>query len=404
MGGGGFSMEPDNLLLDAYALALTGKEKPKVCFIPTASFDSQQYVYRFHKHMKKFTRKTTALTLMEASAKDARAVLLEQDLIYVGGGNTMNMLKVWRAQGVDEVLREAYERGIVLAGISAGSICWFEQALTDSLSDNLDPMSCLGFLPGSNCVHYDGEANRRPRFHEEVGAGRMAPGLACDDGVAAHFIDEALHAVVSSRPESRAWRVGLDPAGRPVEAEIVPEYLGGKTRLKAARTVIRRAAASDIPGIRTAHHASVRDIAAQDYSGEQVSAWTARILDRETVSHIAYQIKQETVWVVERDGIIEGFAHFRTPADIHPAGYLHALYLTPEVAGAGVGRRMLQLVEEHARKLGYTRIGLHSSRTARGFYLKLGYFDVGTELLHLVQGVGLPSQPMAKDLSANVAD
>src|SRR5207249_3468678 len=151
---------------------------------------------------------------------------------------------------------------------------------------------------------YDGEAKRRPRFHEEVGAGRMKPGLACDDGVAAHFIDEALAAVVSSRPEARAWRVELDGAGLPTETAITPAYLGGRFPGNAARTVIRRAAVSDIPGVLTAHHASVRDIAARDYTGEQVSAWTARILDQESVSHIAYQIKQEAVWVVERDAVI----------------------------------------------------------------------------------------------------
>lgn len=392
MGGGGFAMEPENLLLDAYALSLTGKDKPRVCFIGTASFDAQDYAYRFHKHIKKFTRKTTQLNLIGGAAKDPR-ILLEQDLIYVGGGNTLNMLKVWREEGVDAILREAYERGIVLAGVSAGSICWFEQALTDSLTPDLSPMACLGFLPGSNCVHFDGEAKRRPRYLEEVCAGRMAPGIACDDGVAAHFVDGVLRGFVSSRPEARAYMIGKDAT------EIVPEYLGGRFEHRAARALIRRAALVDVPGILLAYLTSVREIVAKDYTEEQVAAWLRRLQDAGAAADFEYQIRHEAVWVLEVGGKVEGFAHFRTPADIHPGGYLHALYLTPAAAGEGFGQRMLGVIEVHARRLGYTRIGLHSSRTARGFYLKQGYEDAGEELLHWVEGVGLPCQPMTKAMS-----
>lgn len=172
----------------------------------------------------------------------------------------------------------------------------------------------------------------------------------------------------------------------------------GTSQCDRAGFVLRRAVLSDVPGILTAHHHSVCGLAAKDYSKEQVAAWTARILARDAAEHIAYQIKHESVWVAACDGVVEGFAHFRAPEDVHPAAYLHALYLTPKVAGKGLGRQLVALIEAEARRLGYTRIGLHSSRTAHGFYQKLGYVDAGTELLHWAEGVGLPSQPMAKDM------
>ena len=119
LGGGGFSMEPDNLLLDRYIVGLTGKERAKVCFLPTASGDAQQSVYRFHRHFKKLTKKQAShLSLTPPSKPDIRAHLLAQDAIYVGGGNTMNMLQIWKDLGVDDILREAYESGVIMAGIS----------------------------------------------------------------------------------------------------------------------------------------------------------------------------------------------------------------------------------------------------------------------------------------------
>ena len=112
-----------------------------------------------------------------------------------------------------------------MAGISAGSICWFEEGVTDSIPGDLTPLRCLGFLKGSNCPHYDGEVNRRPSYHRLIGAGQVSPGIACDDGVAVHYIDDALHRIVSSRPAARAYRLSLE-AGRVKETELVPDYLG----------------------------------------------------------------------------------------------------------------------------------------------------------------------------------
>lgn len=144
----------------------------------------------------------------------------------MGGGNTKNMLALWRAWGIDHLVRAAWERGAVLAGPSAGSICWFAQGSTDSVPGRLTALECLGFLAGSNCPHYDSEAERRPFYRRMVGAGLMLPGLAADDGVGLYFVGQELHRVVSSRPNARAYRVERGENGA-TETEIVPDYLGG---------------------------------------------------------------------------------------------------------------------------------------------------------------------------------
>ncbi|HEX4959276.1 MAG TPA: peptidase E [Thermoanaerobaculia bacterium] len=208
MGGGGFSMEPDNPALDEYVLAQAGVESPAVLFLPTASGDADPYLVRFYAAFSAFSCRPSHLSLFRQTP-DLRASLLSQDVIYVGGGNTKSMLGVWREWGLPEVLREAWEAGVVLAGVSAGAICWFEQGLTDSYLGELRPLPCLGFLAGSCCPHYDGEAARRPTFHRLLRSGKMLPGLAADDGAALHFVGDRLHKVVASRPGANAYRLQL---------------------------------------------------------------------------------------------------------------------------------------------------------------------------------------------------
>ena len=135
---------------------------------------------------------------------------MEQDAIYVGGGNTRSLLALWREWGLDVALRSAYQRGVVLGGISAGMICWFEYGITDSVPGALSPLPCLGWLPGSACPHYDGEAERRPAFHRLLAEGRIPPGYAADDGVALHFIDDELAHVVASRPAAKGYRLTVE--------------------------------------------------------------------------------------------------------------------------------------------------------------------------------------------------
>lgn len=224
MGGGGFSMEPDNPLLDQYVLAQTGKRRPAVCFLPTASGDADGYVVKFYSAFGKLPCRPTHLSLFRPPA-DLAAFILSQDAIYVGGGNTRSMLALWREWRLDRILRKAWRQGVVLAGISAGSICWFEQGLTDSVPGKLTALPCLGLLGGSNCPHYDGEARRRPAYQRMIKSGRMEAGLAADDGVALHFTGKRLAHVVSSRPRAAAYRV-KKTAGGVAETTIAPKYLG----------------------------------------------------------------------------------------------------------------------------------------------------------------------------------
>lgn len=207
LGGGGFSMEPDNPLLDLYILEQSPKETPKICFIPTASGDADSYIARFYDFFEQQNCEPAHLSLFKPPAQDLEEFVMSQDILYVGGGNTKNLLVLWKEWGLDRIIEKAWNQGIVLAGISAGSICWFEQGVTDSYGDELHPLDCLGFLPGSNCPHYDGEIHRRPTFQRLLKQGEIKPGLAADDGVALHFTGQDLHSVVSSRPSAKAYRV-----------------------------------------------------------------------------------------------------------------------------------------------------------------------------------------------------
>ncbi|MEW5876432.1 MAG: peptidase E, partial [Candidatus Zixiibacteriota bacterium] len=141
---------------------------------------------------------------------DLRSYLLRQDVIYVGGGNTRSMLAVWREWGLPDILCEAWESGVVLAGRSAGAICWFQQGVTDSVADQLLPLDCLGFLTGSCCPHYDGEKDRRPSYHRLLLNGHIAPGIAIDDGVGVHFRGTAPCRVVTSRENATAYQVRVE--------------------------------------------------------------------------------------------------------------------------------------------------------------------------------------------------
>jgi len=208
MGGGGFSMEPENLALDRYILAQAKKPKTVVCFVPTASGDSKEYIARFRRSFATLPCQPRFLSLFEPPA-DLEAFVGECDIIYVGGGNTRNLMALWREWGLGELLRDAWERGVVLCGISAGAICWFEHGLTDS-SGALAPIQCLGFLKGSCNPHYDGEAERRTVFHSSVLQGTLPAGYGLDDGAAVHFIEDELSHVVTSRQTARAYHVSLD--------------------------------------------------------------------------------------------------------------------------------------------------------------------------------------------------
>jgi dipeptidase E len=217
LGGGGFSMEKSSSALDDYVLSLTGCERPRVCFLPTASGDADHYIVRFYRrfaptcdasHVSLFRRDQGTSGVED----DLASHLLAQDLIYVGGGNVVSMLGAWRAYGLDDILRSAWRAGVVLCGPSAGSLCWFAEALS-AFHGAPRRVQGLGLLPYSNCVHYDAEPARRVEYHRFVSDG-MRPGFAADDGVALHFRGTLLERVVSSRSSACAYRV--EPAARAV--------------------------------------------------------------------------------------------------------------------------------------------------------------------------------------------
>ena len=218
MGGGGFSMEM-GLGLDDELLSATGAPRPRVMFVPTASGDSADYVARFHAAMDE-RAEATHVSLFRREHDDLAALCRRQHVIYVGGGNTANMIAIWRTHGFDRALRAAYEAGVILAGVSAGAVCWFEDGVTDSFGQPLRRLGDgLGWLRGAMVPHYRFEPARRPTTHALIEEGVWPHALAVDDGAAAVYVNEALAEVWSAEPGATAYRVQL------VEGTITEETL-----------------------------------------------------------------------------------------------------------------------------------------------------------------------------------
>jgi dipeptidase E len=207
LGGGGDTREQSQQLWD-YVFDIVGKGRPRHLFIPTAVAEDDFDIVWFYE---RFAQRSEAahLKTFPWPPADLRELILGQDLICVSGGSTANMLAIWRVHGIDALLREAWENGVVLWGASAGMICWFESGVTDSFGPELDGMDCLGWLAGSACPHYDGEERRRPRYRELIDGG-LAPGVAADDGVALHYVGTELVEAVTCRPGASAFRVTKD--------------------------------------------------------------------------------------------------------------------------------------------------------------------------------------------------
>ena len=228
MGGGGFGSGRDEAL-DDYVLSLARTARPRICLLPTASGDPEDQIRRFYLAFARRECVPSHLSLFRLGQHPVPIGehLLSQDVIYVGGGSMLNLLAIWRAHELDAVLRRAWESGVVLCGISAGSMCWFEAGITKSHGPPR-PAAGLGFLPGSNCVHYDGEPERRPAYLDAIEAG-MPAGYGADDGVGLLFEGSRLAEVVTARRGAGARWVTLD-AGRASE-------VGLDTRLLRARPV-----------------------------------------------------------------------------------------------------------------------------------------------------------------------
>jgi dipeptidase E len=206
---GGASLGPTSTdgPLHQHVLDLTGRERPRICFVGTASGEDAHDRAAFYETFAR-RAEATHLDLFGRRVDDIEGFLSEQDAIYVGGGNIANMLAIWRVHGVDRALKGAWERGVVLAGSSAGAMCWFEAGLTDSFGPDLDPLrDGLKLLRGSFCPHYDSESLRRPRYEELVGSGALPDGYAADDGVGLLFEGRALVEAVASLPGAHGYRV-----------------------------------------------------------------------------------------------------------------------------------------------------------------------------------------------------
>jgi peptidase E len=226
-GGGGFSMEWGNPLLDDHILALSGVERPRVCFLPTASGDADHYVVRFYRAFPASRCEPSHISLFrrETGVGDPRAHLLAQDVVYVGGGSLVSLMGTWRAHGLDEILHEAWRSGVLLCGGSAGSLCWFSHAVSGFHEGPPRRLEGLGFLPWSNAVHYCDEPGRQSAFLDAVAAG-MPPGYGVGDAAALHFVGTDLHEVISSRPGASARYVCADGHGSASERELPVRYLG----------------------------------------------------------------------------------------------------------------------------------------------------------------------------------
>ncbi len=225
IGGAAFATQDGAPPLLRYALNLVGKDRPKVCYFGQASGESLVNTTAFYQAFSALGCEATHCSLFSPPTADLRGFVLAHDLIYVGGGNTKSMLALWREWGLDAIFRDAWRAGIVLMGASAGSICWFEQGVTDSIPGDLTALNCLGFLPGSNCPHYDGEPGRRPAYHRLITAGEIVGGYACDDGVALHYAGDQLHAIISARPDAHAYRV-TKVGDQVIETVAETRYLG----------------------------------------------------------------------------------------------------------------------------------------------------------------------------------
>jgi len=248
-GGGGFSMEWGNPLLDDHVLSLTGVPRPKVCFLPTASGDADHYVVRFYRAFAASRCQPSHISLFrrETGVGDPRAHLLDQDLIYVGGGSLVSLMGTWRAHGLDEALHDAWRAGVVLCGGSAGSLCWFSHAVSCFHEGPARELEGLGFLPWSNAVHYTDEPGRQSAFLDAIAAG-MPDGYGVGDAAALHFVGTELAEVVSSRPEARARYVFADGAGGADERELPVRYLAAPAAPAPPAPPAPFAAASALPG------------------------------------------------------------------------------------------------------------------------------------------------------------
>ncbi len=205
---------------------LTGKQKPNVCFLPTASGDDVEYINRFYEvcNQLEVNPHVIRVWINSYDQKETFEELIDKmDVIVVGGGNTLNMLAIWKAQGIDVALKKAYENGTIMGGGSAGSLCWTNGGTTDSRPAELSIVKGLSFINKSHCPHYNSEKSRRPLYHKNILEGNLTDGYACDDRSAIHFINEEVEKSISLDKENHSYYVYLK--GEKIVEERIPNEI-----------------------------------------------------------------------------------------------------------------------------------------------------------------------------------
>ncbi len=227
---GGIPWGGRSLTAEDYLLSLSDTKSPRICFLPTASGDSKFYIERFFRRHRRLDCKPSVLPLFNLSVPNVERLIRNQDILFIGGGSTLNMLAIWRARNLDPILRDALKNGTIFSGVSAGSICWFEWGLSDSVScGKFEPLQCLGYLPGSNCPHFDGEPGRQKIFRNLIAKKQIPGGYAADDGVALHFVDEKLVEAISVKPSANAYQISSE-CGKARQIVIRPRLLKDEAR------------------------------------------------------------------------------------------------------------------------------------------------------------------------------
>ena len=208
IGGGGFGRDPEKGIIENYIFKQSKKKNPNICFIPTATGDNEEYKKNFYATFSNLNCNATHLDFFKRTP-DIENLIEDQDAIFVGGGNTKSMLAVWKDWGLDILLKSAYENGVVMSGVSAGAIWWFEKGITDSWADNLQLMDCLGFFEGTCCPHYDEEIDRRPAVHEFLSEQLISSCIAIEGECALHIKDGKVFSSVAFGNGKNSYSVNL---------------------------------------------------------------------------------------------------------------------------------------------------------------------------------------------------
>ena len=226
IGGGGFGRSLGELRIEKYIINQCDSSKPKICFIPTATGDDSGYINNFYRAFNTLDCIPSDISFFKRTI-NLREHILNQDIIFVGGGNTKSMLAVWREWGLDIILKEAYNKGIIMSGVSAGAICWFDKGITDSWSHDLAIMDCLGFVNGTCCPHYDEEPNRRPFVKKELVNKNIDSCISIEGFNALHLIDDKPEYSVSFKNDNNSYNVILQ------NESVIEDQIDGVKKIKA---------------------------------------------------------------------------------------------------------------------------------------------------------------------------